>query len=322
MVPDDSPRSLVRELEEPLKSSVNQSQSATETPAPLYHETAYRLGVSSYDRVSSLLIATLVLVGFFVVGLVIVFLASRVFPHYEPAAVEFVEIASRSADAAMGLSRDLEPPGIEDAPDLQEPKLMETLSAVAEMSSRVARIDNEALDGENVATKGTGRGDSRRAGTGSDGVEERVPREERWKIRYNVSNVNVYARQLDGLGIELGAFGGGENIVRYAANLAGSQPTVRSGPSKEERRLFMFRPGGPLAGLNRTLLEKAGVRMAGKTSVQFYPQRVEARLLQLERAHMEKETGGYDVNQIRRTIFQIADNGGNFSFEVLDQRRF
>lgn len=299
---------------------MNQSTPAIETPAPLEHETAYRLEVSSYDRASGLLIALLVMVGFFVLGLVIVYFATRVFPHYEPAAVVFVEIAGGELDAAMGLSRDLEPPGIEDAPDLQEPQVMETLSAVAEISSRVARLDNEALDGENLATKGKGAGDSRRAGAGGEGVDG-VPAEERWKIRYDGSSINVYARQLDGFGIELGAFGGGENVVHYASNLVADQPTTRTGPPKEEKRLYMFRPGGDLDGLNRSLLQKAGINMSGKISAQFYPRRIEGRLLQLEREFMEKETGQYDIGRIRKTIFGINHEGDGYTFYVIDQRR-
>ncbi len=260
------------------------------------------------------------MVGFFVVGLVIVYFASRVFPHYEPVPVEFVEIAGREPDAAMGLSRDLEPPGIEDAPDLQEPQVMETLSAVAEISSRVARLDNKAFDGENLATKGKGAGDSRRADTGGEGVDS-VRAEERWKIRYDGSSINAYARQLDGFGIELGAFGGGENVVHYASNLVTDRPTTRTGPPKDEKRLYMFRPGGDLDGLNRTLLQKAGINMSGKTSAQFYPRQVEGRLFQRERRYMEKESGQYCIGPIRKTIFGINRQGEGYAFYVIDQRR-
>ena len=46
--------------------------------------------------------------------------------------------------AAMGVARDIEPPGIEQAPELAVPQLPETLSVIADaVASRVASSDRE-----------------------------------------------------------------------------------------------------------------------------------------------------------------------------------
>ncbi len=177
-------------------------------PHESQHETGptYQLDVSSYDRAASLLIALLVLVGVFVLGLVIVYFASRVFQSFIPAEIVTAEIVGRG-DAAIGFEDDIEPPGEEEAPELMEPEITEMLNVLADVSTNLARLNDNAITGSNIATKGSGRGDKRRAGPRGDGIDERVPREERWKINYtNSQGIDAYARQLDYFGIELGAY--------------------------------------------------------------------------------------------------------------------
>ena len=277
-----------------------------------------RLRVSAYDRAASMLIALLILTGVAVTGVLIVFFTTRIFAKNKAVPVTLTEIASRPGNAALGLARDLEPPGAEDAPDLNEPQLAEVLSALAEnVASQAPAIDDRAFDAENESTRGTGQGDSRRLGVGAEGVEERVPRAERWRIQYQGSSIDGYARQLDYFGIELAVLGQ-DNNVHYAFNLSKRTPDTRVESPQGESRLYMTWRSGPLQEADVELLRRARVASQGRQILQFYPAKIEAVFLQEEK----KASQGRSVNDIRRTIFGVKQDGNNYSFYVLEQRYF
>ena len=161
---------------------------------------AYQLSVNAYDRTATLLVALLVIVGIFVLGLAIVFFASTIVSTIEP--IPVVPVEATSPNANQGLARDPEPPGIEEAPDLTEPRLQDTLDALMNLTSTsAALLSDESLDADSQAGKGKGLGDARMAGPGGDGVVERVPRWQRWKRnslctqikRITQSSVNYYS---------------------------------------------------------------------------------------------------------------------------------
>jgi hypothetical protein len=277
----------------------------------------YRLGVSAYDRASSMLIALLVLVGAFVLGLVIIYLSLRVVDRSVTVPVTLAE-ASRPGNAAMGFARDIEPPGIEEAPELFEPQLPSTLSVIANAAaSREALLADDALPGSLEASRGEGQGDSRQAGPGGEGAVERVARWERWQIRYlSPESVDIYAKQLDFFGIEVAALGA-DNQVHYAYNLSGPNPGVRVGsPAQENRIRFAWRSGA-LEAADRQLLQQAGIRTEIRAILQFIPAELEARLLALEKSYKNR-----DVNDIRRTVFRVERVGDGFEFRVDEQEYF
>ena len=122
------------------------------------------LSVSAFDRVASLLVALLVMVGVFVLMLFILWLTSRVWVRQEDIPVEFIE--PLPAGGTMGEGRDLEEPGEEEVEDLMEPQLEETLDAVTEAIS-TQRATLESLEGEaRSSAKGSGGGGSPGAGGG------------------------------------------------------------------------------------------------------------------------------------------------------------
>ena len=158
-------------------------------PSPSSHETAhtsaeYRLAVSNYDRTASLLIALLVIVGLSVAGLLIVFAARR----FRSVAVSIPVVpveASTSAQAALGLKRDLEPPGVQQSEQLTEPSLEDTLTALSAVASeRQVLLDDEDVDSADESSRGEGYGDRRQHGDDVEGVVERVPRWVRWRLRF------------------------------------------------------------------------------------------------------------------------------------------
>jgi hypothetical protein len=277
----------------------------------------YELRVSAYDRAASLLISLLILVAIAVAGLLVVYLSGRVFLRQRSVPVTLAA-GGRSQGSAPGVARDWEPPGVEELPDLVEPQLQETLQTVADVaSSDKALLDNFALHGERKVGEGSGRGDLRAVGEGAGTIPERVPRAERWEIRFEAATLESYAEQLEALGIELGLIGQ-DGQIDYFYNLTKDPPDRRRGPSHAEKRLYMTWRSGPLERADRELVARAGVDPGNRLAVQFYSSSLESMLAAAEIEHARPR----DVNQIRRTVFAVRRQGDAPAFYVLDQKYF
>jgi len=275
----------------------------------------YQLTVNSYDRTATLLIALLVLVGLTVLGLAIVFFANRQFPTIEP--IPVVPVEATSPNANQGLAQEPDPPGVEDAPELSEPRLQDTLDALTEaVSTKEVLLSDEMIDAENEAGRGKGKGDARMAGPGGDEVVERVPRWERWKIRFEPKSEGEFARWLDYHKIELGVLGR-DNQVHYAYDLSGTFKTKEGEPTKETRG-YTSAADGPMPEITNRLARKADVARFGSVVLMFYPFEVESILWTIEK----KYSGDRDVNDIRETVFTVIPSRNQFEFQVIDQKYF
>lgn len=293
------------------------SQSPPTNPAASHTTRDYRLQVNAYDRTATLLVALLVIVGLTVTGLVIVFLANRTFPTIEP--IPVVPVEATSPNANQGIADEPEPPGFEEAPELTEPQLQDTLEALTmAVTQKQVLLSDEQIDAQNEASKGQGLGDARMAGPGGDGVVERVPRWERWKIRFEPDSVGEFARWLDYYEIEIGVLGR-DNQIHYAYDLSSSSPKTKANDKpQQESRGYTSAADGPMPELTMELARKAGIARLGSLVLLFYPFEVESVLWTMEREF----SGGRDANEIRETVFTVEKARDGFEFEVIDQKYF
>jgi len=279
----------------------------------------YQLTVNAYDRTATLLIALLIMVGVAVSGLLVVFFASRQFPTIEP--IPVVPVEATSANANQGLADQPDPPGSEEAPDLSEPQLQDTLDALtAAVSLSEVLLSDEMLDAEKEAGKGKGLGDARLAGPGGDGVVERVPRWQRWKIRFEPDSAKDFAQWLDYHQVEIGVLGR-DNLVHFAYELRSNSPKSRSGDPRKETRGYTSAADGPMPNLTNQLARKADILRHGSVVLLFYPFKVESILYTLEKQYA-KEHGITDVNRLRETVFTVVQEQGKYLFQVIDQKYF
>ncbi|MCA9266681.1 MAG: hypothetical protein R3E01_01495 [Pirellulaceae bacterium] len=271
------------------------------------------LAVTAYERTASTLVASLIITGLVVLLLLIIWLTSRLMATEQLSQVELIEPVAGRGDHAMGVARDLEAPGAEEVEDITEPELQATLESVTDViSSQAAQLDS--LDAsDTLASKGRGQGDSRPAGPLGEG-EDIVPRWERWEIRFESTNLRVYAKQLDFFGIELAAFGGSSSTLQYAANLSSDHPTQRTGDAADEKRIYMTWRNGPLKQADIDLLHQAGIATEGRMTAQFYPPKTENVLAVLENQALK----GRDLKSVKKTIFGIRPAGSGYEFYVLD----
>lgn len=272
----------------------------------------YRLRVNAYDRVSSWLVSLLIISGLTVAGLLIVYFTRQFIIPTKAIPVTPVDVARQPGDMAMGLKQNPEPPGVEDVPDLLEPQLQDTLSAVADaVASKTALLSDESIDATPGAAYGQGSGDARQAGSDSESLGNREPMRE---IRFEPENLHQYAEFLDYFRIELGVLGR-DNKIHYAYNLAKQVPDVRVGEPGEEDRLYMNSALGRFAALDRRLAKNAGIVDLGQIILQFYPPETQAILYDLER----RQAAGRRPEEIRRTVFRVTPKGDAFEFSVEQQ---
>lgn len=286
------------------------------TPSSTNSKKRYRLKVSAYDRTATLLITLLIMVGLAVAGLVIVFFADKFIITVEP--IPVVPVEATSPNANQGFAEEPDPPGAEDAPELSEPAVEEMLESLEfAANAEEVLLSDESIEAAEEAGKGKGVGDARMAGPGGDGVIERVPRWERWKIRFEPESAGDFARWLDYYKIEVGVLGR-DNLVHYGFNFSQGAPQSREGEPLKETRGHTSAADGPMPSLTEQLARKAGIAQFGNIVLLFYPFEVESVLWAME----NKYSDGRDVNTIRETVFTVTRDGSSFGFEIIDQKYF
>ena len=185
-----------------------------------------------------------------------------------------------------------------------------TVSSLA--SSHVAELDTVG----NSGPKGTGEngpwGEDRRVGPPGPPSGILVPPWERWEIRFAAVGLDEYARQLDSLGVELGALGNRHSPIDYARDLSQPSPRLRQGKPAADSRLRFISQSGPLRAADRALAQKAGISTEGRTVCQFYSSKAESQLAELELAALR----GRPLSAVRRTLFGIRREGQDYKFFV------
>ncbi len=272
------------------------------------------LRISSYDRVAGILVALLVLAGFAVIVLFLLWLAGKALAGHEAPPLELLEERPAGNMTAMGVGQEMVEPGVEQFADIQTPQLADTLAAVTTVvTTQQASLDD--LFGDASQT-GAGQGDGSRTanGSGGDGDQEIVPRWERFQIQLTSNSPAAHARILDNFNIELGVLGGGVDGITYVSKLAAAQPTTRTGFGDQENRL-LFPQDSALRALDLQLLAKANVDSKNRAIVYCLPADVENQLAVLERRH----AGQRPLEEIQRTVFGVQSAGDGYVLYVIRQ---
>ena len=244
------------------------------------------------------------MMGFFAILLFLLWLTPRlVFKSKPPKTTVIQELKGRS-DHAKGSARDLEEPGVEELPDVQEPQLADTLQAMTDAIS-TQKASFEAFEGNADAVgKGKGQGDSRQSGPGGEGNLDVVPPWERWEIRFTAASADDYAKQLDDFSVELGAIPRNRPNIDYVRNV-----------SKSPILYFIHPPNDPLLQFSIELLGKVNVSTEGKFVAQFYSDEAFNQLLALEKSNL----GGRSLADVRKTVFGVRTAGGSNEFFLIRQ---
>ena len=296
---------------------------------PSIQRRSRQLRVSSYDKVSSWIVALLAVAGLTVGTLFLMFVTRNFIVGQFAVPVTPIATGGGGGTGGVGGSTsetEIETPGAEEASAFDEPQMQDTLSAVATaVSNRTALLADETID---VGTEPTvGRGDNRTPGFGGGrgggvgggigsgfGPGRGGPAEPRREIRFEPASLLEYSQWLDFFKIELGVLGQ-DNKVYYAYNLSRAKPDVRVGDPSDETRLYMNPADSQFAALDRQLIAKAGIGDKGRIVLQFYPAEAQGILVNLEQKH----AGTRKPDAIRGTVFRVTRTGNSFVFSVAEQ---
>ncbi|MDP6447727.1 MAG: hypothetical protein QF805_28275, partial [Pirellulaceae bacterium] len=266
------------------------------------------------DRVASWLVAFLIVVGFGVTQMFLIWLtAFPIEPDWKIDILPPPRIGTpddRVAQRRAG--EEVEEPGEE----IEEPhQLARTLQAVTDIvSTQAAAFDQMGAVDELPSGRRIGGDGGPDSSTSADPAIP--PASERWRLQYQTESLENYARQLDHFQIELAAVTPGGKI-HYATELAGGGKTRVTDGAGETRLFFAWR-SGKLEQFDRRLLELAGVATKGGQVVQFIPGELEQQLLRLELT----AAGDTTLENIRLTYFGVRPRGDGFEFYVITQVRW
>jgi len=288
-------------------------------PAIPSHESSGRdlrsMRVTPYDRVASMIVALVILIGFAVTIMFLLLLTMRIVGGQHAVPLELMEeLEPAAASLSTGGGEDFEEPGVEELQEIVEPQLADMLTAVTDaVTDRPAAL--EELVGDAVQS-GRGAGDGRRPGPGGEGGADVIPFGRRTKIHYGQISQQAYGALLDFFGIELAAAGGNQPNVDYASGFSKGTPRHRTGaPDAEQRVYLIWRRGSRLEEFDRNLLALAGVDTEGRQVMQFLPPPVEKTLRALEK----QRAGDRDETQLRMTVYGIRRQNNQYQFYVLEQ---
>jgi hypothetical protein len=278
----------------------------------------YQLQVSKYDQVSSMLIALLCLIGTVVAMLVIIFLFRRFNP--EKAVPELIAINSAPrGERPKGIAEDINPPALQDAPQLNKPDLQETLKELTQaLTSNPAMLSDEVFNTEGAASQGpTGLGHKDGTGTGVGGGGNSPPKE----LRFNPASDADYAAMLDFFGAELAVLDPQTNRIYYAKNLSAAKPTTRNEPYTPPKQFYFLARGAPLQPIEINLARRAGIMKAGATLITLWPDKIAQEIFRMEQERMHAK-GRKSLDEIEKTYYRVEKKGREYVISVEDQTYF
>ncbi len=267
---------------------------------------------SSYDRLSALLVALVVVIGFLVFIMFMIWLTmvvdfrSRVQPP-------MMEHMAGNDNRPEGVADDWQEPGVEEFPEIEKPQLADALEAVTDAVSTV-KAQLEKIDGNApLMGRGPGLGDRRSKGPGT-GNANIIPESKRWKIEYAAGTMIEYMTILDSFGVTMGAVSQLSNQIHYVDDLLSTSPRFIVGDRENEKRLYFMNTRNRLRRWDTNKVVQSGIDSRNKLVVQFYEEPVRATLRQLEQAVYVRE--GRSLSEVKQTIFRVRPAGSGYEFYV------
>ncbi len=295
--------------------------SSASSADPVVEDPHRQLSVNTFDRTTTVVLALLVMATTTVVSLGLLFFSNKFEKKVQ--AIDFVPVEATSPTGNGGYGTDPGLPGVADAPELSEPGLQDMLAAVASPDAlSAASVSDAVLSDKTIRAagqlgRGEGLGDARQPGPGGDGVIERVPRWERWKIRFEPPSAGDFAKWLDQYEIRIGVLGR-DNKVHVAWNFTGDVQVETADPKAYNAFGQTLPADGPMPALTQQLARDADIMRFGRIALLFYPFKVEELLYTLEKA--QNKSG--DANKIRETVFTVITGSDGYTFAVIDQSYF
>jgi hypothetical protein len=277
------------------------------------------------DRSSSLLLTTAILMAW-AVGLIGLSLCLRNSSMYALPDGLFTQTEGRG-NHAEGIALDFDPPASDEVEQLREPAVEQSFKLV---DRAIDSISNELISVESsMVSPGLANGDHRLPGPLGES-EVRVPRHERWELKFTARDQRSYAIQLEANGIELGAIGGGIRSVDYLSQVASVPEKHSVSPKQEQARKrlkFVSLSKNRLFQFEKQILQTNGIAVEGRQILKFIPSELESLLASKELEYLRSAGRRPDQRSISlinvyKTVFECRpqETGSGFEFVVIEQR--
>ena len=263
--------------------------------------------VSRYDLVNGYLLSLIIVWGFLVLAMFVIWLTSgspRILPP------PFLEMAVVSEEDE-GEEDDLLDPGVDDFPDDDTPQLMNALEAIPDALSNIQASLQERSGDALKSGRGGGRGTRK--------ITDGVPEHKRWVIQYESDSISTYARQLSFFNIDLAIFYRSTPNIFRIRDPGGSLQVIQSSREEENnsKSLRFMHKERRMIRWDEEIARRAGVNLEPDgVTCQFYPastrqiiRRVEAEALQ---------AAGRELRNVRNTYLKVEPSGNGFVFRVVD----
>lgn len=258
---------------------------------------------SDYDRFSAGLVASIVISGFVVLSLLMIWLGGGqhqtqaippldpwpVIPPEDPAGLE------HELDEIVGGSDSVE--------------LVSLLESIEDAVSPLSADDGSPGVGNSIPGNRLGRDDSLVP------PGEILP-SKRWKVSFEVDSLEQYKRQLDFLGIEIGVIDRREDEIWRIGQLATDIKITHSSRAEEQTSVWFAHRHPKLRRWDRQIATNSGLNAKDRIFVQFYPGELVALISRLEARKLEEL--GRNIEDVRTTNITISRLGDQFSVSVSD----
>ena len=268
--------------------------------------------VSSYDLLNSMLIAAIIVVGFVVTFLFLVWLTTA-FDFSQRREPRVLEVALPGKEKPEGVADDEQDPGVEEFPEIETPQLVVAIESVTEAVSSIKGA-RELLSGD-ATQMGRGSGFGSREGGPGIGIGG-IPEYKRWIINYESESIDTYAQQLSFFDIDIGVINKTTPDI-WRVRDVGNNPTVsKTNRDAEDDAVHFMHKKPRMRRWDQTLARRQGIEMENTIVAQFYPEKTRAVMRQIEAKALEGT--GKNVIDVRNTIFKVVPDGDGFVFTVVD----
>lgn len=264
--------------------------------------------VSTYDRVSASLWSSIMIFGSFAVILLLVWLGKLSGPEVVPP--EPLQPWPTPAVVTGPSDQEIE---VEDPelPDLEPPKLADTLDAVSDaMSLVLASVGS--LDSNGTGGIGPGKRDRPPVPT----PVPATPDYRRWVINYESTDIDQYAEQLRFFNIDLGIVKTDSNAIVRVRNPGGNAQMIDSDRQQERNTLRFAHKQRRMKRWDELISKRAGASTENSLLCQFYPGSTRRIIRQVEAEALAQR--GRNLSEVRQTILKVQPTGNGFEFVVLD----
>ena len=270
--------------------------------------------LNRYEKTSALLTTLVLFVSILVFLMLFIWfffqLSKRMVAEPTPL-LNFLGIEEEKQKSFTGVSNDILPPGEQDFPEIEKNQIKERFQAISDLPSKL-QAEFDRIEGMNDKD---GIGFS----LGKFGWKWRDPGPqsrpwERWSIEYGQTDFDSYIQIVDHFGIQIGLVSRNTqriDLLSDASTQASSSTTVRN----RENRVYLMHRQDTLHQWDRMLLRRAGIRdFEDRYSVQFIPDRLTARMIQLEKDFASRNN--IKLKSVEQTIFRVQKNGDKFEIRV------